>query len=120
MESENVIKEEVKRNTRNLSKVRHEMPDEIESFFSYLKLARKEGALSRETKELINLAMALVTHCTICVIRHTKMALEMGISREKILETAAVAIGMGGGLAYTQTGYLMETLEAYSEKGGED
>ena len=114
-----VIKGEVKRNTRNLSKVRHEMPEEIESFFSYLKLARKEGTLSKETKELINLAMALVTHCTICVIRHTKMALEMGISREKILETAAVAMGMGGGLAYTQMAYLMETLEAYSGKGGE-
>jgi len=29
------------------------------------------------------------------------------------VETALVAIGMGGGLAYTQSAYMLEALEAW-------
>ena len=97
--------------------LRRERPDEIAAFGEYLGRARKAGALSAKTKELMNLAMALVTHCTACVVRHTKMSLEQGATRDEILETALVAIGMGGGLAYTQCMYLMEALETWEQRG---
>jgi AhpD family alkylhydroperoxidase len=82
---------------RRFVELRRERPDEIGAFGEYLKRARKAGALSAKVKELMNLAIALATHCTPCVVRHTKMSLEQGATRDEILETALVAIGMGGG-----------------------
>ena len=96
---------------RRFVELRRERPEEIAAFGEYLRRARKAGALSAKVKELINLAIALATHCTLCVVRHTKMSLEQGATRDEIMETALVAVGMGGGLAYTQTVYMLDALE---------
>ena len=101
---------------RRFAELRRGRPEEIAAFGAFLREARKPGALSVKSKELMNLAIALATHCTPCVVRHTKMSLEQGASREEILETALVAIGMAGGLAYTQTAYMLEALEAWGGK----
>ena len=98
---------------RRFVELRRERPEEIAAFGEYLRRARKAGALSAKVKELINLAIALATHCTPCVVRHTKMSLEQGATRDEILETAMVAVGMGGGLAYTQTVYMLDALETW-------
>ena len=103
----------VKKANRRFAELRRERPDEIHAFGEYMQHARKAGALSAKVKELMNLAIALATHCTPCVVRHTKMSLEQGATRNEILETALVAIGMGGGLAYTQTAYMLEALETW-------
>ena len=107
------LKELVSEANRRFVELRRERPDEIGVFGEYLKHARKAGALSVKVKELMNLAIALATHCTPCVVRHTKMSLEQGATRDEVLETALVAIGMGGGLAYTQTMYMLEALETW-------
>jgi len=112
----------VREANRRFAELRRERPDEIQAFGEYLKHARKAGAVSAKVKELMNLAIALATHCTPCVVRHTKMSLEQGATRDEIVETALVAVGMGGGLAYTQTVYMMEALETWgdvSEAGDE-
>jgi len=98
---------------RRFVELRRERPEETAAFGEYLLRARKAGALSAKVKELINLAIALATHCTPCVVRHTKMSLEQGATRDEILETAMVAVGMGGGLAYTQTVYMLDALETW-------
>jgi len=106
----------VKQANRRFMEFRRERPDEIAAFGQYLQAARADGALSPKIKELMNLAMALATHCTPCVVRHTKMSLEQGATRDEILETALVAIGMGGGFAYTQSVYMLEALEAWGAR----
>ena len=98
---------------RRFVELRRERPEEIAAFGEYLRRACKAGALSAKVKELMNLAIALATHCTPCVVRHTKMSLEQGAMRDEILETALVAIGMGGGLAYTQSVYMLDALETW-------
>lgn len=62
--------------------------------------------------------MSLVTHCIPCIIWHTKMSLRQGATRDEILETALVAIAMGGGLAYTHTIYVLEALETWEQSRG--
>jgi len=109
----------VKKANRRFAELRRERPDEIQAFGEYLRRARQAGALSAKVKELMNLAIALATHCTPCVVRHTKMSLEQGATRDEILETALVAVGMGGGLAYTQTVYMLDALETWATESGE-
>jgi AhpD family alkylhydroperoxidase len=106
----------VRRANRRFAELRRSRPEGVAAFGAFLREARRPGALSVKTKELMNLAIALATHCTPCVVRHTKMSLEQGATREEILETALVAIGMAGGLAYTQTVYVLEALEAWAGK----
>jgi AhpD family alkylhydroperoxidase len=113
------LEELVSETNRRFVELRRERPDEIGAFGEYLKRARKAGTLSAKVKELMNLAIALATHCTPCVVRHTKMSLEQGATRDEILETALVAVGMGGGLAYTQTVYMLDALEAWPAESGE-
>ncbi len=108
MKETRLLDELVRETSRRFAELRRERPDEIQAFGEYLRRARKAGALSAKVKELMNLAIALATHCTPCVVRHTKMSLEQGATRDEILETALVAIGMGGGLVYTQTAYMLE------------
>jgi len=98
---------------RRFVELRRERPEGIAAFGEYLLPARKAGVLSAKVKELINLAIALATHSTPCVVRHTKMSLEQGATRDEIMETALVAVGMGGGLAYTQTVYMLDALETW-------
>jgi len=118
--NESALPEElVKKANRRFAELRRERPDEIEAFGEYLKRARKSGALSAKVKELMNLAIALATHCTPCVVRHTKMSLDQGATRDEILETALIAIGMGGGLAYTQTVYMLDALETWAAESAE-
>ena len=93
--------------------LRRARPDEISAFGEYLKKVRADGALSAKTKELMSLAISLATHCTPCVIWHTKMSLDQGATRDELLETALVAIAMDGGLAYTQAVYMLEAMDAW-------
>jgi AhpD family alkylhydroperoxidase len=108
------LEELVKQTNRRFAELRRERPDEIQAFGEFLRRARQAGALSAKVKELMNLAIALATHCTPCVVRHTKMSLEQGATREEILETALVAVAMGGGLAYTQTVHMLDALETWA------
>lgn len=58
-------------------------------------------------------AIAPALHGTPCVLRHTKMSLEQGATRNEILETASVAIGMGECLAHTHSVHMREALEVW-------
>jgi len=107
------VRELVREADRRFAELRRARPEEMRALGDYLKRARSPRVLSAKTKELMNLAIALAVHCTPCVIRHTKMSLDAGATRDEILETALVAIGMGGGLAYTQTVYMLQALEEW-------
>ncbi len=120
MNSDSEAEELFQRAIQRFRELQRERPQEIGAFVEYLKHARADGALSAKTKELMSLAISLATHCIPCVIWHTRMSLKRGASRNEILETALVAIGMGGGLAYTQTMYLLEALEAWEKALEED
>lgn len=59
----------------------------------------RDGALSTKDKALIAIACAVAVRCEHCAERHRSIALSMGVSREEILEAAAVAglVRMGSG-----------------------
>lgn len=59
-----------------------------------------DGALSAKEKTLIALACSVAIRCENCIRRHTEQARALGVTREEMLEAAAVAslIRMGSGL----------------------
>lgn len=71
-----------------------------------------EGALSRKTKELMALGMAITGMCDGCIAYHVHDALKAGASRDELKETIGVAIMMGGGPAMM---YACDALEAMNQ-----
>jgi AhpD family alkylhydroperoxidase len=91
-------------------------PDTASAFRSLAKAATASKALDTKTKELMALAIGITTHCDGCVAFHTKMAHQLGASREEVAETVALAVYMGGGPAAVVGA---DALRAYDQFAGE-
>ena len=88
-------------------------PDVIGSFKKLRNAAcNDEGVLSYKTKELIALAVSVARKCEPCILSHLEAALELGTTREELVEALNVAILLCGGPGVS---YAASTLAAYDE-----
>ena len=81
-------------------------------FGAMAKAAMAPGVLSELHKELIALAIGVASRCDGCIGFHVKALVRLGMTREQLTETLAVAVYMGGGPALM---YAAEALRAYEE-----
>ncbi len=82
---------------------RNEMPALTEAYYGQVKDAvYNEGQLGLKTKRLMALAVAVQAGCKECMISQTSRSLELGATPAEIFETVAVAISMGGTLAWSR------------------
>jgi len=88
------------------------MPDLTEAYYEGVKNAvYSEGALDLKTKRLMSLAVAIQAGCKDCMISQTSKALDLGATIPEIFETCAVAISMGGTLAWSKALVVVDYLE---------
>ncbi len=71
-------------------------PETMKAFAGLMSSVAKDAALSSQQKELIALAIAVVSGCDGCILHHVEEAIRLGAGREMIVETISVAIEMGG------------------------
>lgn len=90
-------------------------PEKMDGFHTMLTAITGEGSLSRKTKELIALAIAVSRQSEWCIAYHTKQALRAGASDEEIIEAAWLAVLMAGGPALMQAGSVLEILQELRE-----
>lgn len=88
-------------------------PETMRFFRKFMESTMKEQHLDTKTKELIALGMAITARCKYCIGLHVKSALKAGASKEEIMETATVAILMGGGPALTHVAEVVKALEEF-------
>lgn len=74
-------------------------PKLLTAFARFDAAAMAEGALSRKTKELIAVAVALTTQCPRCLTVHGAMARQEGASEEELAEVTFVAAALRAGAA---------------------
>ncbi|MDI3546311.1 MAG: hypothetical protein PWQ43_1587 [Rikenellaceae bacterium] len=84
----------------------------INRIFSLDKQAYIDGALDRETKELIGLCTSLVLRCDECVKYHLEQCYELKISTEKIMEALSIANLVGGTIVIP---HLRKAVEYWDE-----
>ncbi len=71
----------------------------IKRFFSLDTLTYMEGgALDVKTKELLGLVSSLVLRCDDCVSYHIAQCLEVGASKDEIIETLSIGLLVGGSI----------------------
>jgi AhpD family alkylhydroperoxidase len=79
----------------------------------------RDGALSQKSKELMALAISITQKCLPCIEYHVSAALERGATREEILETVAVALALGGGVAMWPARFAFKVLEELQASGSQ-
>lgn len=89
-----------------------QMPDLKTAYYDHVKGAvYRDGALNVKVKRLISLAVAVQAGCKDCMISQTSHALELGATPEEIFEACAVAISMGGTLAWSKVLVVADYLQ---------
>ncbi len=78
----------------------------------------QDGALSSKTKELLGLVASMVLRCDDCIKYHLGKCHELGVTKEEIFETFAVANIVGGTIVIPHTRRAVEYWEALGENAG--
>jgi AhpD family alkylhydroperoxidase len=97
----------------SLDKLRELVPDAMEGFDAFVRGTGKPGALDGKTKELIALALSVMSQCTWCIALHGKKCINLGATKEEMLEAAMVAGLMGGGPAMMYVKIVQDTIDEF-------
>ncbi len=111
MEDMNETLREVKRSLAHLGK---DYPDLMKAFSGFMDNVEKEGALSNKTKELISIALSICAKCKWCIAFHVKKALEVGATKEEIMEACLVCSLMCGGPGLMYIQLAVKALEDFT------
>ena len=109
-------KELLKEINNSLGKFSKETPNQMNSFMSLMQSIEKKSSLDEKQKELIALACSVTAHCKWCIALHVNNAIKAGAKRAEILESAWVAVLMGGGPALMYAQLVLEALDEFKCK----
>ena len=96
----------------NLNKLAHVgklVPETMEAFRAWDKLALSDGAIPKKYKELMAIAVALTTQCPYCIEVHRQEALKAGVTEQELAEVVHVAAALRAGAAITHGTHLFES-----------
>ena len=89
-----------------------EKPKTAQGFMSMHQSIEEDSALTSKEKELIALGIAINSRCEGCIAAHVGSLIELGATKEEILDVISVAVVMGGGPSIT---YGSVAYAAYEE-----
>lgn len=96
----------------NMKTLRKDSPDTMAGFSAMAQAATKDGVLSKKTKELIALAIAVSGRCDGCIGFHAEALVKLGATREEVEEMLAMCVYMGGGPSVM---YAADAIMAYEQ-----
>jgi AhpD family alkylhydroperoxidase len=95
-------------NLNKLAQVDKLVPETMEAFRAWDKLALSDGAIPKKYKELMAIAVALTTQCPYCIEIHRKNAIAAGVTENELAEAVHVAAALRAGGAITHGTHLFE------------
>ncbi len=109
---------ERQRKTDNLLKEDHR---DLKRFFALDSAAYRDGALDGKTKELLGLVASTVLRCNDCIAYHCDQAVQVGWTREEILDALNVALVVGGSITIPHIRTVWEVVdELFEEKAAKE
>lgn len=99
-----------------MAKLAKEAPGPFGAFSQLHQKALTGGALEAKVKELICLAVSIVTHCEGCIAYHVHDALKAGASRAEMVEAISVGVMMGGGPGSVYGAMALEALDQFQPR----
>jgi AhpD family alkylhydroperoxidase len=95
----------------NLNKLAHVgelVPEAMNAFRAWDKIALSDGAIPKKYKELMAIAVALSTQCPYCIELHREQAIKAGATEKELAEVVHVAAALRAGGAITHGTHLFE------------
>ncbi len=108
MESQLEIREGLQKEN---AKFEQAMPDVMSTMGAFYNEAYKDGALSSKVKRLIAMGIALSNGCIGCILSQTIHAIENGATKDEVLEACAVAMSIGGTMAFAESMRVVKLLD---------
>jgi len=96
---------------KEMAKFAQAMPSLMPAMGAFVNEAYKDGALSSKVKRLIALGIALSNGCTGCILAQTSQAIENGATKDEVLEACAVAMSIGGTMAFAESLRVVKLLD---------
>ncbi|MHA1775564.1 MAG: carboxymuconolactone decarboxylase family protein [Promethearchaeota archaeon] len=91
-------------------------PSAMNGFLKYVHSSNKDGALSAKIKQIILVSVAITKRCEWCIVYHTRKALELGASREELMEACLVTSVMDGGPTMMHSQLVFQTIDEYQRE----
>ncbi len=70
-----------------------------------------DGAISKKNKELMGLAISVVTRCNECILYHLGGCVNAGASKMEILEAIKIGIIGGGSITYPNARFAFQMMK---------
>ena len=97
--------------TDSVGELKRELPDAFEAQKAFDEAVYRDRAISRKTKRLIAMAVAVKDGCPGCITYQTRCALEAGASKEEVVEATSVATSMGGTTAQAWAWIVVQVMK---------
>ncbi|WP_281613842.1 carboxymuconolactone decarboxylase family protein [Flammeovirga sp. SubArs3] len=111
-----LLKEYRDRRAAQNEKVLENADKVIKRIYSLDTVTYQDGALDAKTKEMIGLTTSLVLRCDDCVKYHLEKCIELGYTKEQVIEGMAVTNVVGGTIVIPHLRRAVEYLEALFEE----
>ena len=95
-----------------MRKLWQSQPELLSAFGALGAAATKDGALTKKTRELVALGIAISYRCDDCIGFHMQSLIKLKATREEVEEVAGVAVYTGGGPSMM---YAAHALVAFDE-----
>lgn len=89
----------------------------IKRFFNMDTNTYRDGALPKQTKELLGLVASAVLRCNDCIDYHLEQCAKTGSTKAEIVDALNVALIVGGSIVIPHLRHATETLEFLEEEG---
>jgi AhpD family alkylhydroperoxidase len=93
-------------NLNKLARVGELVPETMNAFTAWDKLALADGAIPKKYKELMAIVVALTTQCPYCIELHRQRAVDVGVTETELAEAVHVAAALRAGGAITHGTHL--------------
>lgn len=74
------------------------------------------GAIDKKHKELMGLAISVVSRCNECICYHIEGCLNAKASMDEIIEAVKIGVIGGGSITYPNARFAMQVLEEFTLK----
>ncbi|WP_461614548.1 carboxymuconolactone decarboxylase family protein [Clostridium sp. Marseille-QA1073] len=78
--------------------------------------AYSDGAISKKNKELMDLAISIVTRCNECILYHLEGSIKAKATLEEIIEAIKIGVIGGGSITYPNARFAFEMMDELTRK----
>ncbi|CAJ0693871.1 carboxymuconolactone decarboxylase family protein [Ralstonia holmesii] len=108
------FKSVVKDVSAHMRSLRESQPELMTAFSQLAAAGTKDGALSKKTRELVALGIAIASRCDDCIGFHVQALVKLGITRAELEEVLGTAVYMGGGPSMMYATHALAAFEQFS------